>query len=241
MQKSVVLSDELLKEFYAFKNNEKYDNNTIEKLLNYYKPPYITNVKQLENIGIIDDSLIQLLYANDLANQTLEELSELTKYKLILDNKKTNYPYVNIFKDEIKNNYSATYYKEDSRDKARKHIRALLKDVSCVFVYDKYMSESSSWSDSKKFFTDLLPKNNLTIYYPNEYREDHLSNKAKEIRKICNKWKIIKDTTNKNHRDLHDRYIIIDKKIEIILTSGFDYLFDESKDFTYIVRDLENE
>ena len=41
---------------------------------------------------------------------------------------------------------------------------------------------------------------------------------------------------NNNFLNLHDRYLIIDNKIEIILTSGFDYLFDNSKDFTYIVR-----
>jgi len=33
-----------------------------------------------------------------------------------------------------------------------------------------------------------------------------------------------------------DRYLLIDNNIEIILTSGFDNLFDENKDFTYIVR-----
>jgi hypothetical protein len=30
--------------------------------------------------------------------------------------------------------------------------------------------------------------------------------------------------------------LLIDNQIEIILTSGFDYLFDENKEFTYIVR-----
>lgn len=43
---------------------------------------------------------------------------------------------------------------------------------------------------------------------------------------------------NKNYNELHDRYIIVDKKIQIILTSGIDYLMDTSKDFTYIIQKL---
>jgi hypothetical protein len=238
MPYSVVLSDELLKEYYAFKNNESFDNLTIKSLLTRYKP-HLTNVKQLNEVGIIDSPLSQSLAQNGFTNQTLEELSELTKYKIILDKEKTNYPYINIFKDEIENNYSATYYKDIPRDKAREHIKALVKNSNYIFIYDKYMTEPTSWNHSKKLFTELLPRKSLTICYPKEYREDHLTDKAKEIKNIYTHWKIIKDTSSKNHRDLHDRYIIIDKKLEIILTSGIDNLFDETSDFTYIVRDLE--
>ena len=43
---------------------------------------------------------------------------------------------------------------------------------------------------------------------------------------------------NLNNKNTHDRYIMIDNNIEIILTSGIDYLFDTSKDFTYIIREI---
>jgi len=39
-----------------------------------------------------------------------------------------------------------------------------------------------------------------------------------------------------NISDHHDRYLIIDNKMEIILTGGFSTLLDTSKEFTYIVR-----
>lgn len=47
------------------------------------------------------------------------------------------------------------------------------------------------------------------------------------------------DKTHKNYIKNHDRYIIIDDKLEIILSSGVDYLFDTGKDFTYVIRETE--
>ncbi|EJH2022155.1 hypothetical protein NCV10_001948, partial [Campylobacter jejuni] len=43
---------------------------------------------------------------------------------------------------------------------------------------------------------------------------------------------------NEKYDYLHDRYIIVDKKIQIILTSGIDNLMNIKKDFTYIIREL---
>ncbi|EFN2933102.1 hypothetical protein HKV46_001186, partial [Campylobacter coli] len=47
------------------------------------------------------------------------------------------------------------------------------------------------------------------------------------------------DKQNNRYLGCHDRYILIyylTYKIELILTSGIDYLLDTEKDFTYIVR-----
>lgn len=35
--------------------------------------------------------------------------------------------------------------------------------------------------------------------------------------------------------DHHDRYIIIDNGMQILLSSGFEYLGQSSKDFTYVI------
>lgn len=37
----------------------------------------------------------------------------------------------------------------------------------------------------------------------------------------------------------HDRYIDIDGKIEILLSSGFDHLALNDKDFAYVIRPVE--
>lgn len=61
MNYSIVLSDELLKEFYNFKHNKSCNNRTVEKLFNYYRAPHITNIEQLKRIGISDTTLFSQL------------------------------------------------------------------------------------------------------------------------------------------------------------------------------------
>lgn len=41
--------------------------------------------------------------------------------------------------------------------------------------------------------------------------------------------------------EYHDRYLVLDDKLEIILTSGFDYLVKTEKEFTYIVRPVSTQ
>lgn len=230
MNFSIVLSDDLLKEYYKFKHSISYDNEIIQNLFNYYKSPHITNVAQLQRIGIADTVLFSQLLQSNLTHQTLLGLCDKTTFKVILDKSSGTYPYINIFQDKIENNYSSTFYKQESRVKAQEHIKALLKSANNIFLYDRYFEDN--WGQTKKFFENLVPKQRLTIFY----KEDHLKNKKSEIKSICLQWTLRKDSLQDKHNYLHDRYLIIDDEIQIILTSGFDYLFDDSKDFTYIVR-----
>ncbi len=234
MDKFIVLSDELLKEFYKFKHNRPHNNRTIQNLLHYYKP-HLTNIAQLKRIKIPieDESLYQQLLSSDFATKNLDELAQETIFKLILDESMSAYPHINIFNDEIENNYTATYYKRKTRTKAQEHIKALLKNATNIFIYDEHITKH--WNTSKRFFTELIPHKPLIIFH----KERHLSSKLSEIKQISTKWKIKEDLIQNTHQNLHDRYLIIDSKIEIILTSGFDYLFDESKDFTYVVREKD--
>ncbi|CAA6811010.1 MAG: Unknown protein [uncultured Sulfurovum sp.] len=238
MEKAIVLDDELLKEFYEFKHNGSYDNETIQNLLHYYKP-HITNVAQLQRVGINNASLFAQLAQSNLTHQTPRGLCDKTTYKIILHKDKTYYPYVKISEDILENNYTSTFYKNVPRAKAQNHIKALLKDASRIFLYDT--SIKKQWDTSKKFFLELVPRKNLNIFYVQfpEYKShlNHLDkNHVKELKNICVDWSISKDMSNTEYENLHDRYLIIDSTIEVILTSGFDYLFDENKDFTYIVR-----
>jgi len=227
--KMLVLSDELLKEFYNFKHNKKFNNQIVEKLLHFYKI-HITNIEQLKRIGVIDSSLFQSLSQNNLISQTLEELSKITIFKIILNTVKDKYPYLNIKKDKLENNITSTYKKQEIRNKSREYIKELLSGAKYIFIYDLYIM--NNWNTTKRFFDELIPKKSLTIFYTDNHLKQNDISKIKQIYK----WTIKEDTTNKQISNLHDRYLIIDNKIEIILTSGFDYLFDESKDFTYIMR-----
>lgn len=63
-----------------------------------------------------------------------------------------------------------------------------------------------------------------------------LQSQCSQIVQNNSQWSFSPDRIHQNFKNLHDRYLIIDNKIEIILTSGIDNLIDDSKDFTYIVR-----
>ena len=219
---SLVLSDMLLKTFFAFKRTGSYDNNTAERMLHYYKPPHITCVNQLNRIGFSDKALEQQLAQAGLKSQSLEELCDKTSYKLILDTQNSEYPFVNIYNDSIQSNFTATYLKRAQRKKAQQHIRSLLNDCETIFMYDSFFKDN--WRITKRFFKELLPLKKLSVFYT----EGHLEGLESEIKAIYDGWIIKKDTHNPGFRKLHDRYLVIDSTIETILTSGFENLFDES-------------
>lgn len=229
---SLVLSDELLSEYYKFTSNSNFDRNLIEKLFNYYKPTYITNKAQLERINHTSDkNLVSSLIKSGLKNQTLEELASKTKYKIILSTDRNDYPYVNINDDNIEKNFTGTFLRNESRDKAIKHIKALCKEAEkFIIVYDKYFNEKDDNADT---LINLLPKHKLEIIY----QLDTFSQEQKDkLQKACPTWTL----RDENFQDCHDRYLIIDNKVEIILTSGFWYLNNLSKEITYIVRLIKN-
>ena len=51
----------------------------------------------------------------------------------------------------------------------------------------------------------------------------------------CEDWEPQLDATLKGR---HDRYIIVDEKLEIVLSSGFDHLGTDHGDFMYVVSML---
>ncbi len=231
MEYTIILSDELLKAYYDFKNAKDVDQNIITNLLKYYSR-HLTNIAQLKRIAIdVDDSFKKNLLRKGYINQTLEELCEKTIYKFILNTEKNDYPYININADKIERNFTATYGKNESRDKTIKHIKALCKNAKYIFIYDKYMNDKVIQKISQ-----ILPQKKLNLIY----KEGQLSQtQISRLKKEDQNWKIQQDSKNTYH-DYHDRYLLIDNHIEMILTSGFDYLFDENKDFTYIVRNRVN-
>ena len=75
---SLVLSDVLYKEFYAFKHGQSHDTFVLEKLLHLYKPPLLTNVEQLRRVGIEDVSLLAGLASAGFVDQSLSDLCSKT-------------------------------------------------------------------------------------------------------------------------------------------------------------------
>ena len=236
---SLVLENNLLLEFEKFKRGMPVNIEMVENLLSYYKPKHIINLRQIEflkkhNINISDDEKM-LIMQSGYGNIKLDSLTKHTKYKIALSTKKTNFPYVNINGDTIKNVYSAKFEVSKSRDKALRHFKALINEAQTITIYDKYLK----YNDFIFFYKKCCNKN-LTI---NVFESKKLTEQNKnDIKKLSSKINIgsIKEY-NKN--STHDRYLLVEyknsRKIEILLSSGFDNLMQTNKDFTYVLKEIQ--
>jgi hypothetical protein len=228
MAYSVCLEDDLFGLLYAFKHGREYNTRMTEKLLHCYKPPHITNVSQLERLGIEEVPLKAQLASAGLISQTVEELARKTVYKIILSSQRSHFPYVNIQGDGLQNHYTITCKPGEGRANAIDHLKALLEDSKYVLVCDRHLK--ANWETAKKFF-DLFPRKTVTIFFAHSLESKHTTS----LKKYCPNWKFKKDGSQ-IYRNLHDRYLLIDGTMEIVITSGIDYLFDDTKECTLIFR-----
>lgn len=170
--------------------------------------------------------------------QNDEELIQATSLKLCLcsDNVINTDLRLNINDDDISPKFSATYQENQSRQKARMHIKALLKDANSIKIYDKFLSAKNGNFDvwtriNLTILSEIFPQKNIDIeiYCENDWD----NNRKTDLENIYNDWNIIKRNWDNN---IHDRYIKTDK-VSILLSSGISNLADNSrKDFTYIVE-----
>ena len=244
MNFSLAIDDTLAEELCKFRVNQQCDTDMVERTLHYYK-----------GYPIFTKSYFRQYYSN--ANQTnllqsistinwdsIETISKGTIYKVILSSQKNvNFPYISIYDDKIENNFTATFLSGKSRQKAKEHLKALLENAKCIFVYDVNLFKNNVWKSFIDFAQQCFPNKQLNIFYPQSIvAGQNIQSQCSQITKIGGKssnknlWSFKVDNTHQNFKNLHDRYLIIDNKIEIILTSGIDNLIDDSKDFTYIVR-----
>lgn len=235
MNAQIALEDELLKAFYQFKQGSECDSKLVTQLLTFYRP-YLTCVSQLNRIGMGDNSLHAQLAASGWVDQTVEMLAQSTGLKLILSSKQSDYPYVNVTGgDMIEPNYTGTF-KNVPRLKAIAHLKALCLAAKSIAIYDPYLKsyqERGSKTIMDGIFS-LFPMGVFSIY--SDERAFLQSTKTDWLRTNSQlSFKPAERTSWKRH----DRYLIIDKKVEVILSSGFDYLFDTNGDFTYVVRLLK--
>lgn len=230
---SFALSDKLCKEYLLYKEQKAgFDKNIINKLLRYHSGnEFIFSVAQIEAVGAnITENLKIGLRKSRLGVGRPEDLVNKTEYKLILTDDKSDYPYVNIHCDNIETCLTGCFYQKDNRVKAIEHLKTLCKDASKITVYDKFLSENNSYLVLK----DIIPNKKIDINYVSAHLNEESINDLKSTLNECN-FKQIRDTDTQHH----DRYIVIDDKKEIILTSGFEYLKENKKEIAYIVRHID--
>lgn len=231
MSFSMCCEDDLLQEFIKFKHGKSVSSDTIEKFLHYYKPEILPTKEQF---SILDNDLKSELVSSTHIYDDLSKALSKTIYKICLSNTKNDFPYVNINGDEIENNLTGTF-KSSSRDKAIAHIKALLENANYIVIYDKFIN--SNFISFENFIRQCIPKKQLTLECFGLNQDQKTT-----IKQIHNSY-TVKDYSDNNispyQNGFHDRYILIDRKVEIILTSGIDYLMNNKKDFTYIIRKLK--
>lgn len=229
----VVIDDDLFREYHKFQKGEEFDQKKIKQLLHYYKKEIVTNIRQYEDNDIeLAINLKAQMVHSGLKRQSLEDLAEnFTFYKIILSSSSNAFPYVNIMDDKqrLENNYSASYDIAEPRELAIKHLASICLHAKKIILYDKFFSQKES---NAYLMNKILPQKKLEIV-----SNDIDDNRRTLMQGFCDQWTFTKNP-RMTHR--HDRYLIVDDKLEIILTSGFDHLNDTSGDFTYIVRYVDS-
>ena len=237
MNFSLAIDDILAEELCKFRINQQCDIDMVERTLHYYKgyPIFTKSYFRQYYSNAIQTNLLQSI--STINWDSIETISKGTIYKVILSSQKNvNFPYISIYDDKIENNFTATFMKDD-RQKAKEHLKALLENAKCIFVYDLYLFNNNVWKSFIDFAQQCFPNKQLNIFYPQSIvAGQNIQSQCSQIVQNNSQWSFSPDRTHQNFTNLHDRYLIIDNKIEIILTSGIDNLIDDSKDFTYIVR-----
>lgn len=247
---SLAIDDNLAEELCRFKTNQQCDVDIVEKTLHYYKGYSLFTKKHLTKYytdKTIQNNVLQSTAHIDL--DSLESIRKNTIYKIILSSQKNvNFPYVSIYDDKIENNFTATFFKNEPREKALNHLKSLLENAQCIFVYDLHIA--SNWKSFLSFSQQCFPQKQLNIFYPkeidlnNNVNYHHIKQEQKLTQQQCSEiiqvgrslWSFKPDRNHQSFSNLHDRYLVIDNKIEIIFTSGIHHLINTDKDFTYIVR-----
>lgn len=240
----MVLDDALLIAYEQFKKQGEAgsDTNLMLNFFRYYRFPHLTNHAQImrceTELGECAASL-KIAAANKgiaASKLSLNELSQQTKLKLILTNEsdpsKQKFPYLNINNKQVDTPFSITIPRGGSRQQLIEYLNNLCSDARSITLHDAYFM--NKWQNTQKLFYDIIPKKILTIYHPDKFTQANVS----AIKCICSEWTVKKDTQSYDKNN-HDRYLKIDNELEIIVSSGFDYLWDTSKEITCIFKVID--
>lgn len=161
--------------------------------------------------------------------------SSKLKIKLTATNSPAPCPHceVNILdkRENFTLNYTMKCKAGESRDRAIKHIRTLVESAETnLHLIDRYLNDD--YIKQLACLLSGLKVKSIDIATGEKNRE--------LVRVALNKIPIqnLNHVRPYNSRTMHDRYIQIDNKLEILLSSGFDGLFFSDKDFSYSVRVL---
>lgn len=244
----LVLDNRLLILFERFKDGrfkEEIDNQKVVRLLSRIKLPYITNAKQVEDCkGQLPtefyDSVQPGLVASATPGQTLEDMAQFTSHRVILTDRPSSFPYVDINSSTFDANFSMTCYASSVRTELILHIKHLMRNAIRVHIIDSYLHEAIARGscDFEKLFTE--PSIEIVCHdVPKKRGAPRNFNSLKKYLQSKNmKNKVT--LKNVNFDNMHDRYLEIEHdthKYRVLLSSGFEYLFCTKKEITCIFKE----
>jgi len=240
---SFALEDDLFLHYHWFMHpgTGEYDKDLVKQLLSYHIYPFIYNIAQAKRTGLKLSYQIQnQLHHKTYRDHDLETLADETEFKCILSSSKCDFPYINIYDDKIKTTLGGTFFHTENREKAKRHINKLCRKARNITIFDKYLTEEDA-----RNLCQLFPKErNLTIHIHNKNIEDKgvpvygYQAIAKIFNNADKQWEVEGQELLVNSH--HDRYIVIDDSLAIVLTSGVANLFSNDRDFTYVITPIKN-
>lgn len=239
LKNGVVLSDALYAEYYKFTSGGDYSKDIINKIMAFRFDGFVTNVRQCKAAGNpISAAYETALRSCGMDNQSCVELSRnFTVYKIVLTNDpaKKGFPYVNIDSqdEKISLTLSGSFKISEKRTKAVEHISALCMGAKKLFMYDAHLNASD-----KGYFGRVAADLNKII--PTTKVEVKYCVMDQKIIKYLREESACRTFVHTPIPVHHDRYIIVDDRLEIIISSGFDHLtLDNRRELTYIVRNIK--
>ncbi|MFT4929534.1 MAG: hypothetical protein ACI8WB_005668 [Phenylobacterium sp.] len=246
----VAVDDPLFIEYFRFKHGQSQHLSLVDKLFSHLKMPfvmagcqYLRCEKDLPDGAKQSAAMKAQLLASGAPDKTEEQLAASSVYQLILtnDKAKTIFPYLNISQSNVELNYTKTCVPAQSRTSLLNHLKALCAGADKVVICDQYFF--ANWSDvisTKSLFTHILPRKALSIEFVGKgYGK---SNRQADIEAIEPNWTLkTYSGSSYSHKSNHDRYLLIEKqdeKVEVILSSGFLYLWKPDKEISCIFRQL---
>jgi hypothetical protein len=208
--------------------------------------PFLVRQKQLEELQYDAAFIKQLATHNSLlklidVDTVLEQVNK-TKFKLLLtigDVEDTDeFTIVDARQPSgLDVAYFETFLSGQDRNKAILHIKALLSDKQNIEIYDPYLVDK--FNKVKTILINILHQQAHVFIYSYFKTDNEKQQIASQIRNHVKKIKCF----NYDGKNMHDRYIKANnrkgaKDLEVILSSGFEYLADNDKDITYMIKDL---
>ena len=229
----MVLDHSLFVEYWKFRRGEGYNEPLVQKILTYFHNEFLTNVGQFEHNKVqIDRRFKYDLAKNGFISQNLQELAALTTYKIILTEGQTNFPYVNIDECRFKPAITTFYAGDAERQAALDYLRNLCQGAkNSILLYDGYINVAHNLDGLLKY---ILPNKKIQFIFSHDKID--AAHRA-ELQRTHDKLMFKNIGGVPPH---HDRYLIIDDSIEVVLTSGFEYLQNQRKEISLVIRPVKD-